>query len=180
MAIRRFFRRAKWDRERLDEIESYVQIETDENIARGMPYDKARAAALRKLGNSTLIREEIYSMNTIAFLDTLARDLRYGLRMLRLNPIFTVVAVPSQTNGIGANTAVFSVVNSVLLKPLPYPQAEQLVGVWQAAPGAAGLANFSSGLRLSPSMYFTYAEQNRTFQALGVWSPSSVSVTGLS
>lgn len=179
MGLWRFLRRAKWDRERLEEIESYVQIETDENIARGMQYGEARAAARRKLGNSTLIREEIYSMNTIAFLDTLARDLRYGLRMLRLNPMFTVVALVTLAIGIGANTAVFSVVNSVLLKPLPYPKAEELVGVRQTAPGAAGLANFSDGLRLSPSMYFTYAEQNRTFQALGVWSPGTASVTGL-
>jgi predicted permease len=179
MSWRRFFRRAKWDRERLEEIESYVQIETDENIARGMEYPEACAAARRKLGNRILIREEIYTMNTIVFLDTLARDLRYGLRMLRLNPMFTVVALLTLAIGIGANTAVFSVVNSVLLKPLSYPKAEELVGVWQTAPGAAGLANFSSGLRLSPSMYFTYAEQNRTFQALGVWIPGTASVTGL-
>jgi predicted permease len=175
----RFFRRAKWDRERLEEIESYVQIETDENMARGMPYGEARAAARRKLGNSTLIREEIYTMNTIAFLDSLGRDLRYGLRMLRLNPMFTVVALLTLAIGIGANTAVFSVVNSVLLKPLPYPKAEELVGVWQTAPGAAGLESFSAGLRLSPSMYFTYAEQNQTFQALGVWIAGTASVTGL-
>src|SRR5258708_29228591 len=108
-------------------------------------------------------------MNTITLLDTLARDVRYGLRMLRLNPMFTVVALLTIAIGIGANTAVFSVVNSVLLKPLPYPKAEELVGVWQTAPGAAGLASFSSGLRLSPSMYFTYAQHNRTFQALSVW-----------
>ena len=179
MGLRRFFRRAMWDRERLEEIQSYVQIETDENIARGMPYREARAAARRKFGNSTRIREEIYSMNTLAFVETLARDLRYGVRIMRLNPVFTAVALLTLAIGIGANTAVFSVVNSVLLKPLPYPKAEELVGVWQAAPGAAGLANFSSGLRLSPSMYFTYAEQNRTFQALGVWIPGAASVTGL-
>jgi predicted permease len=179
MGWERFFRRSKWDRERLEEIESYVQIETDENIARGMPYPEACAAARRKFGNRVLIREEIYTMNTISFLDTLARDVRYGLRTLRLNPLFTVVALLTLAIGIGANTAVFSVVNAVLLKPLPYPKAEELVGVWQNAPGAAGLTNVSDGLRLSASMYFTYAEQNRTFQALGVWNPGTASVTGL-
>src|SRR5882672_4202923 len=80
MGLRRFFRRAKWDRERLEEIESYVQIETDENIARGMEYPEACAAARRKFGNRILIREEIYAVNTIVFFDTLVRDLRYGLR----------------------------------------------------------------------------------------------------
>ena len=92
MGIQRFFRRAKWDRERLAEIESYVQIETDENIARGMPPETARRAARKKLGNSTLIREEIYRMNTIGFLDSLSQNVRYGLRTLRHNPVFTVVA----------------------------------------------------------------------------------------
>jgi predicted permease len=179
MGLRRFFQRAKWDRERREEMESYVQIETDDNIARGMPYGQARAAARRKLGNGTLIREEIYSMNTIAFFDTLIRDVRYGLRTLRHNPVFTVVALLTIAIGIGANTAVFSVVNSVLLKALPYPKSEQLVALRQVAPGAAGLASFSDGLRLSPSMYFTYAEHNRTFQSLGVWTTGSANVTGL-
>jgi len=179
MSFRRFFRRAKSDRERLEEMESYLQIETDDNIARGMPSGEARAAAARKLGNTTLIREEIYRMNTIAFFDTLVSDLRFGLRMLRLNPMFTAVALVTLAIGIGANTAVFSVVNSVLLKPLPYPKPEELVGLWQAAPGASGLASFVDGLRLSPSMYVTYSEQNRTFQALGVWIPGTASVTGL-
>jgi predicted permease len=179
MSWTRFFRRAKYDRERLEEIESYVQIEMDDNIARGMPLAEARAAARRKFGNSTLIREEIYTMNTIAFIDTLSRDIRYGLRTLRHNPVFTVVALLTIAIGIGANTAVFSVVNSVLLKPLPYPKSEQLVALRQVAPGAAGLANFSDGLRLSPSMYFTYAEHNRSFQSLGVWTNGSANITGL-
>ncbi len=179
MSLGRFFRRAKWDRERLEEIESYVEIETDDNIARGMPAGKARAAALRKFGNSTRIREEIYTMNTIAFFDTLARDVRYELRTLRHNPVFTAVALLTIAIGIGANTAVFSVVNSVLLKPLQYPKSEELVALRQVAPGAAGLASFSDGLLLSPSMYFTYAEHNRSFQSLGVWSIGAGNVTGL-
>ena len=81
--------------------------------------------------------------------------------------------------GIGANAAVFSVVNSVLLKPLHYPKSEELVSLHQIAPGAAGLADFENGLLLSPSMYFTYAENNRTFQSLGVWDTGTASVTGL-
>jgi predicted permease len=179
MSLGRFFRRAKWDRERLEEIESYVQLETEDNIARGMPASKARAAARRKFGNSTLIREEIYRMNTIAFLDTLGRDVRYGLRTLRHNPVFTAVALLTIAIGIGANTAVFSVVNSVLLRPLNYPKAEELVALRQLAPGAAGLASFSDGLLLSPSMYFTYSDHNRTFQSLGVWTNGTANVTGL-
>lgn len=180
MSWRRFVQRANWDRERSAEIESYLQIETDANLARGMPPDEARSAARRKLGNSILVREEIYSMNTVAWWDAMAREVRYALRTFRHNPLFTALAVLTIALGIGANTAVFSVVNSVLLKPLPYPNAGQLVAVRQFAPGAAGLANISDGLRLSPSMYFTYAEHNRTLQALGVWLTLAANVTGLS
>ena len=69
--------------------------------------------------------------------------------------------------------------NSVLFKPLPYPNAERLVAVRMIAPGAAGLADFSTGLRLSSSMYFTFAEHNRTFQSLGVWNTGTANVTGV-
>jgi predicted permease len=80
--------------------------------------------------------------------------------------------------GIGANTAVFSVLNSVILKPLPYPEPDRLVSLNLDAPGAEGLASFESGLRLSGSMYFTFSEHNRTFQSLGVWRPGTSNVTG--
>jgi predicted permease len=179
MGFSRYFRRAKWDRERLRELDSYLAMETDENMARGMSSDEARSAARRKLGNSILIREEIYSMNTIGFLDTLSRDVRYGLRALGHNLAFTAVALLTIAIGIGANTAVFSVVNRVLLRPLDYPKPDQLVALRQLAPGAAGLASFADGLRLSPSMYFTYTEHNRTFQSLGVWTTGTANVTGI-
>jgi predicted permease len=179
MGWSRFFRRAWWDRDRSRELESYLDIETDDNIARGMSPRDARAAAERKLGNRTRIREDIYLANTIGTLDTIGRDLRYGVRVLRRNPVFATVALLTLAIGIGANTAVFTVVNSVLLKPLPYPQSERLVAVWNTAPGAPGLADVSGGLRLSLSMYVTYAEENRTFEHVGVWGPGTAAVTGL-
>jgi len=179
MGWTRFFRRARWDRERLAEIESYVQIETDENLARGLSHADALAAARKKFGNATSIREDIYAINTLAFVDQISRDVRYGVRMLRQSPLFSAVALLTLAIGIGANTAVFAVLNSILLRPLPYPNPDRLVALRQTAPGAAGLATLSDGLLLSPSMYFTYAEHNRTFQSLGVWSTGTANVTGI-
>ena len=106
-------------------------------------------------------------------------DIRYGLRALSRSPVFTAVALLTIAIGIAANAAVFSVVNSVLLKPLNYPKAEELVALHQVAPGAEGLADFESGLLLSPSMYFTYAEHNQTFESLGVWVGGTANVTGM-
>src|SRR5580658_10491232 len=112
-------------------------------------------------------------------IEELVPDVRYALRMLRRNPVFTLVGLLTIAIGIGANAAVFSVVNSVLLKPLSYPKSEELVSLHQIAPGAAGLADFENGLLLSPSMYFTFSEHNRTFQSLGVWVTDTANVTGL-
>ena len=117
--------------------------------------------------------------NTIGTLDTIGRDVRYGLRVLRRNPTFAAVALLTLAVGMGANTAVFTVVNSILLKPLPYPDSDRLVAVSNRAPGAPGLADASGGLRLSLSMYVTYAEENRTFEHVGVWGAGTAAVTGL-
>lgn len=112
-------------------------------------------------------------------IDTLRRDLHYAWRGLRRSPLFTLVAVATLAIGTGANTAVFSVIDGVLLKPLPYPDPGRLVAVWHDAPGAPGLAMVSGGLRLSPSMLVTYQDQNRSFEHIGVWQPGAASVTGL-
>src|SRR6185503_17071515 len=114
----------------------------------------------------------------MGLLDSLSGDLLYAVRAVRRNPTFTVVVVLTLAVGIGAHTAVFSVLDSVLLKPLSYPRAEELVALRQTAPGVAGSTS-SGGLNLSPSMYVTYAEQNRVFQSLGVWTTTMSTVTGL-
>src|SRR5579872_2200727 len=129
-----------------------------------------------ELGNLTQAAEHRREAWGWTWLEQWARDVRYAARSLRHNPMFTVVAALTLAIGIGANTAVFSVIDSVLLNPLPYPQSQELVVVRQVAPGAAGLASFVDGLHLSPSMYFTYAEQNRTFQSLGIWNTGTANV----
>ncbi len=174
MGWRRFLRREKWDRERREELESYVRIETDANIARGMPPAGARHAAQRKLGNPTLIREEIYRMNTVGFVDALGRDLRYALRSLRHNPMFTAIAILTLGIGIGANTAIFSVVNGILLKPLSYPHSDELVALVHAAPGFK-----SVDMPSAPFLYFTYRQESRTFAGNGLWQSLPASVTGV-
>jgi putative ABC transport system permease protein len=98
------------------------------------------------------------------------------LRRLARAPVFTATALVTLALGIGANTAIFSVVNGVLLKPLPYPRAQDLVGVWHLAPGVSGI---NGNINCSPTMYFTYREQSQTFQDFGLWAYDGVSVTGV-
>ncbi len=116
-------------------------------------------------------------MNTIGLVDSLRRDVLYALRAMRHNSRFTAVVVLTLALGFGANTAVFSVLNSILLKPLSYPRSDELVALRQMTPGAPGLASSSDGLNLSPSMYMTYAENNRVFQSMGVWVATRGTVT---
>jgi predicted permease len=179
MWLKRLFSRRRLYADLSEEIRAHMEEKIEELIAGGMSRKEASAAARRAFGNMTLTEEDSRNVWRWPPIEEFVADVRYGLRALRRNPLFTAVSLLTIAIGIGANTAVFSVVNSVLLKPLNYPNAEQLVSLHQIAPGAPGLADFESGLHLSPSMYFTYADDNRAFQSLGVWDTGTASVTGV-
>jgi putative ABC transport system permease protein len=173
MAWTRFLRRNDWHHERWREIESYLEIETDQNITRGMPPDEARYAARRKLGNLTRVREEIYRMNTIRFIETLWQDVRFALRMLRKSPGFTAIAILTLGVGIGANTAVFSVVYGVLLKPLPFANPNQLVSLFEANP--------QKGIPVDAFSYPNFLEcrdHNRAFSEMAGYNAHDLTLTG--
>jgi putative ABC transport system permease protein len=123
----RFLRRAQKDAESAGDIQFYLDTETEENIARGMPAEEARAAAFKKFGNPTFIREEIFRRNSPLFLEALCQDVLYALRTMRANPTFAVTAALTLALGIGGNTAIFTVIRAVLLKPLNYRDPDRLV-----------------------------------------------------
>jgi predicted permease len=178
MFKRMFSRRQRYDDLSVS-ITEHLAEKAEELMEHGMSRAEAEQTARRAFGNVVLLEERSREIWQWQGMRSLAADLRLVIRRLKNAPGFAVTAVLTLAIGIGANTAVFSVLNAVLLKPLPYPQSEQLVALRFNAPGAAGLTSFTSGLRLSASMYFTFAEHNRTFQSLGIWTRGTANVTGL-
>ena len=173
-----FSRRRRYDDLSVS-IQEHIAERADELVEEGMPRQQAEQAAKREFGNVALIEQRSREAWQWTALESVLSDVRFALRRLLKSPGFTATILLTLAIGIGANTAVFSVVNSVLLKPLPYPHSEELAALWMNAPGAGGLSSFQSGLQLSASMYLTFTRQNRSFQSMGVWQMRTANVTGI-
>ena len=163
-----------------DELQSAVELLIQEKMKEGLSHSEARRQALIELGGIEQVKEHVRAIRYGMFLETFAQDLRYTLRILRKSPGFTTVAVLTLALGIGATTSMFSVVNGVLLRPLPYAQPDRLVEVGLDLPG---INQFN--WPLAPPDYFTFREQSRTFQDIGLYfrgfgaAVNSVNITGL-
>ena len=131
MSWMRFFQRRARREESAAELEAYLQRETQDNLERGMSPEEARRTAHIKLGNVSNILGQIMEQDSIGLLETFWHDVRFGVRMLVKHRGFALVSLLTLALGIGANTAIFTVVDATLIRPLPFPNANRLVMVWE-------------------------------------------------
>lgn len=171
MRFRRFLRRRYWDRERARELDSYIEHEIDDNLTLGMTQEEARRRAYLKLGNPTLIREEIRRMNSFPRLENLVRDIRYALRQMRRSPGFAVTAILVMAVGIGANVALFTVVRSVLLRPLPFPNPDRLVALYGSQGNPPGPNTVAAG------DFYDWQKAAQGFEQIAIWRWTGFNLT---
>jgi predicted permease len=165
------FGKSRSDDELNSELQAHLEALTEENVRRGMSLEEARYAARREFGGLEQTRENYRDQRGLPILETLLQDIRYGLRMLARNPGFTTVAVLTLALGIGANTAIFSVVKAVLLRPLPFKDPDRIVRVDESV---------EKGGR-SPVAYPNYVDwrgQNTVFEEMAAYGDCEMIVSG--
>jgi len=165
------FRKERRDRELAAEMESHLQMHIEDNLRAGMTAAEARREALMKLGGVEQTKENYRDRRGLPLLETLVQDLLFATRMLGKNPGFTAIAVLTLVLGIGATTAIFSVVYGVLLRPLPYPEPDQIVQLWELS-AKGGRMNF-------PEPNFTdIRSASQTLEALAECDAGPFTITG--
>jgi len=166
-----YLRRNRFDRELEEEMRFHLEMKAEENAEAGIEPEEARYAAQRQFGNQTLLWEVSRDMWSYRILETFAQDLRYGLWMMLKNPGFTAVAALTLALGIGANTAIFTVVNAVLLQPLPFHEPERLVRVWRSSAEDDRTA-------LSFPDFADIRAKQTVFERMAAWRSGDCTLTG--
>jgi putative ABC transport system permease protein len=159
--IRNTMRKQRVDRDLTEEVGSYVELLTEKNMKQGMNQEEARRAAMVEVGGVEQVKEEVRSNRAGFAVETFFQDLRYGFRSLRKKPGFTITAVIALALGIGANTAIFSVINAVLLRSLAYRDPGSIVMVWERS-----LRGGRSQNSVSPANFLDWKKQSRSFEQI--------------
>ncbi|HLW77456.1 MAG TPA: ABC transporter permease, partial [Bryobacteraceae bacterium] len=160
------------------ELEFHVAMRARDLEREGFSPREARRLARIRLGNPTTLQEEIYEMDGIRFLDNLARDLRYAMRVLASSPTYALISLFTLALAIGATTAIFTVVNSVILRPLPYPEPDRLVTVWAANANYNLPGRPPGAIAFSPGDFLDLRDQNRSFAQIGGFAFDTYTLTG--
>jgi predicted permease len=169
------FRRGNVNQELDEELQFHLEARTRDNLNEGMNVDAAKHDARRRFGNATLARERAHEMDILMPLETIVRDLRYAFRSLRKSPGFTTVAILTLAFGFGANTAVFTVVKGVLLRPLPFPEPGRLFLIsYQSKSGP-----FETSPGLYDTDYLEYERDHRAFEQIATFNEDSTTLTGV-
>ncbi len=167
------FRKQKSDAELDDELRAYLEASAAEKMKSGMSHDAALRAARLEMGSADAVKEEVHSVGWEFILDTFGQDIRFAFRMLRKSPGFSSIIILTLALGIGANTAIFSVVNAVLLRPMPYKDDSRLVTIW----GADRARGWDLDL-VSYSDYLDWKSQNTAFESMGAATDEMFTMTG--
>jgi len=170
--LKKFFSRRKRDVEFTREMEAHIDMEIDENLARGLSPEEAQRQAHLKFGSPRRIREEEWERSTIGFFDDLWRDFRYSARTLWRTPGFALTAIIVMALGIGANTALFTVVRSVLLTQLPFKDPDRLIQLYEKSRDNRHLYNYVAG-----GMYAAWKKQTPSIEQMGVYGTRSVNLS---